>query len=262
MLTDVHIARLNSIFARENTSVEAIRAEFQDTLGKAITAGQEAVRVDETNYANWMALGKVYGAVTPLNIPGAYENAKRSLEQAVMLNPKGPLGYLYLARLELSGGTNADARTYITKALDLKANYAEASLLLAQIEINDGNVEGATRSLEQAALINPNDVGLFFRLGILKYSSGDYAGAIEALERSVALSHDYSNAKYFLGLSYAYLDRAEDAIRQFEDIERLNPDNGEVKKILENLRSDKDPLAGITLSQDSPVRREEAPIDE
>jgi len=259
-LADVELIRLGSILNREGASIEAIRTEFQDTLGKAIAAGQGAIQIDETNYLNWDSLGKVYSAVIPLNIPGAYESAKASLDRAIALSPQSPALVLSQARIELSRGNAKEARNYITSALALKSNYADALFLLAQIEINEGNTFGAIRSLEQAALLSPNDIGLFFRLGILNYSVGANQKAIDALERAIVLSPSYANAKYFLGLAYANIRRNDEAVKQFEDILVTNPGNEEVEKILENLKNGVSPLTGIESL--SSTERDGAPIGE
>ena len=56
-----------------------------------------------------MSLGRVYEAVVPLKIPGAYESARASYEQALTLNPRSPALFLTLARLEAAQGDNAKA---------------------------------------------------------------------------------------------------------------------------------------------------------
>ncbi|GAI09342.1 unnamed protein product, partial [marine sediment metagenome] len=65
------------------------------------------------------------------------------------------------------------------------------------------------------------------------------------LERAVELSPAYSNARYFLGLIYDRKGKTQEAIKQFEVIAGLNPENQEVKKILSNLKAGKPALEGI-----------------
>jgi tetratricopeptide (TPR) repeat protein len=67
------------------------------------------------------------------------------------------------------------------------------------------------------------------------------------------LKPDYSNAKYYLGLNYYYLNRVNDAILQFKDLVSLNPDNKEIKDILENLEDGYSPFAGMSKTQTSQV---------
>ncbi|MFC1720843.1 tetratricopeptide repeat protein [Patescibacteria group bacterium] len=260
-LSEIQIQRIIEVVSQGDTvSQDTIRAQFQTALGDAIAGAQEAVKIDETDYLNWLTLGKVYESVVPLGIEGAYENAISSYERSVSLNPQSPALLLSIARLELANQDVEAAREYIDKAIELKQNYTEAIFLLAQIEINEGNLNAAIASVEKASLIAPNDTGVFFQLGFLKYRDEDYKGAISALERSVILNPVYSNAKYFLGLSYDIVGREDEAIAQFEDILLLNPGNSEVEQILENLKAGRGALENTV--EPAPEDREEPPIEE
>ena len=53
---------------------------------------------------------------------------------------------------------------------------------------------------------------------------------------------NYANAQYYLGLSFARLSRWQEAQVQFEALRVTNPDNAEVKQILEALREEKTPF--------------------
>ena len=259
-LTEARIARLGVILSQKDVGQETLRAQFQEGLGAAISSARAAVDFDESSYANWLALGGVYEAVVPLKIDGAYENANAAYQEALKRNPHGPAIYVILARLELAKNDTEKAKEYLAAALQNKSNYTEALFLLSQIEASTGNIRGAISQTERASLIAPNDTGVFFQLGFLRYKNGDYDGAISALERAVLLNTVYANAKYFLGLSYAKVGRQGDAIAQFEGIATLNPDNGEVRNILNNLRSGNDPFADI--APPLPDDRKEPPIEE
>ena len=165
---------------------------------------------------------------------------------------------LVLARLEAARGNYDGANALIADALVLKPNYTDAVFLESQISVTRGDVPAAIASAEKAGILAPNDAVVFFQIGFLKYTNKDYRGAIEALERSVTLRNQYSNARYFLGLSYSKLGRVEEAIAQFEEIEKYNPDNAEVKLILSNLRQGKPPLTGAV----EPATRDELPVSE
>lgn len=259
-LSDISVARLLALQTETDVSPEELRARFQSYLTRGIEMGQTATEQDETQYQNWLARGRVYQAVVPLRIQGAYENALQSYTKAAEFNPNGPVVYLTLARLEADRGDLTQAREHLTEALRLKSNYTEAIFLLSQIEISEGNVNEAIRNIEAAAVLTQNNPVIFFQLGILKYNQFDNQGAIAALEMALALNNDYANARYFLGLAYDRVGRKDDAVRQFEDVERLNPDNEEVKKILENLRAGRRPFADIVPTP--PTIPDELPIEE
>ncbi|MBI4118258.1 MAG: tetratricopeptide repeat protein [Parcubacteria group bacterium] len=259
-LSEIRIGRLSTLLGRQDLSPDNARAEFQNILGSTIDAAQNAVRYDTTNYRNWLTLSRVYTAVVPLNVTGAYENAKAGLEQSRLYNPKSPELFLEEARLEAGRGDNDKARELIQQSLVLKNNYTDAIFLLAQMQIDEGNVKDAIRSVEQASIIDANNPGVFFRLGLLRYANKDYRGAASAFERAVTLLPDYANAQYYLGLSLDMIGESERAIAIFDGLTKTNPDNEDIKNILENLKDGRAPFAERKTA--SPAELDEPPIEE
>jgi tetratricopeptide (TPR) repeat protein len=262
-LAETEILKMQALFNTQGLSEDAARSEFQNILSAAINYASQAINYDPTNYANWVSLGGVYETIVPLKIDGAYEEALDAYKEALLRNPQNPAIHLLMARLEATMGSPDKAKEEIRQALTLKNNYTEAIFLLSQIEVSEGRLSQAIQSVEAAALISPNDPVVFFQLGLLRYNAEDYAGAASSLERAVTLNSFYSNAKYFLGLSYDKLGRRADARRQFEDIAALNPDNAEIKLILSNIKAGRALFAdALPPVDDSPEDRGELPIDE
>lgn len=264
-LTELSLIRMNTLLSQSQSAVsaESVRSGFQTLLGAALSYARQAVAQNPSNYQNLMTLGRVYEAVTPLNIEGAYESAKVAYEQALTKNPRSPAILLTLARLEVAKKDNAKARENIARALREKSNYTEAIFLLSQIEAAEGNIKAAISSVEAASIISPGDPSIFFQLGLLRFTDKDYRGASGAFERAVALSPTYANAKYFLGLSYEKLGRAADAITQFSDLQKANPDNAEIKLILSNLKAGRAPFSNAAPPvDDKPEKRKTLPVEE
>ena len=103
---------------------------------------------------------------------------------------------------------------------------------------------------------------MFFQLGFLHYNDRNWAEAIKAFESAVQLEPQYANAKYFLGLSYDRVGRENDAISQFENLVATNPDNQEVKFILENLKAGKAPFSNNPPVDSAPEKRDSPPVSE
>ena len=262
LLADVNVARLIALQTETELSDVELRVRFQTFLAGAIEHGQEATRIDPSNYQNWVTLGGVYASVVPLGLEGAYENALAMYERAVSLYPTNPSLSLLLARLELANNDSIRARELIAEALQLKTNYTEAIFLLSQIEIQEGNIDQAIQSVQAATVIEPNNPVVFFQLGLLHYNQQNNQESIQAFERAVGLNSLYSNARYFLGLTYDRVDRTNDAIEQFEKIEELNQDNEEVKSILVNLRAGRSPFSSDGEAVEPPEERDELPLEE
>lgn len=248
--SDLQLLQVNNILNDGSLPLEEQRTQFQSVFSGAVQSAQAATDVNPSNYQNWMTLGRVYGSVIPLQIEGAYENAKRSYDSALELNPHNPLIYLTLAQLEAGRGDLSAAKEHVQSALEEKSNYTEAIFLLSQIQIQEGNTDEAIASVEAAAFLDSNNAVIFFQLGLLRYNKGDDLGAIAALEQAVALNNVYANAMYFLGLSYFREGRNDEAIAQFEVIAELNLGNDEVKRIIENLKAGRNPFSTDPLDQD------------
>lgn len=263
LLTDVYIARLSTLSSQKNNPNEVLSKQFESVLQNAITSSKAAIDYDKTNYQNYVSAGRLYEFVIP--IEGAYKAAFDNYSSALSLNPNSPLINLMLAKLEVVNKDNVKAREYITKSLQLKNNYTDAVFLLAQIEIAEGNIKSAIKLVEAGSTLTFDNPVVFFQLGILKYSDRerDYKGAAEAFEKALSINSSYSNARYFLGLSYYNLGKKSEAIKQFEMVQALNQDNKEVELILKNLREGRAPFANAAPPiDDKPEKRKELPVKE
>lgn len=246
----LYLMRLNILLSNSDssTSADAVKNQFSTISNTALSAAQLAVSLDGKNYQNWLIMGDVWSALVPLKIDKSYENALSAYQRAGSYSPKNPYTYLQLAKLDFAKGDVAGAKENLIKALNLKRDYTDAYLFLAQLQVSEGDIKSAIDSVTIANVYSPNNPGLLFQLGALRYDDKDYQNAIDAFERAVALGPQYSNAKYLLGLSYYQVGRTADAVAQFVDLQKSNPDNQEVKNILINLQNGKAPLpkTGVT----------------
>ncbi len=264
-LADIYLARLQDLSALSpsENELEALRAQFQQYLSGAVASAQAATVANPTNYQNWLSLARVYESVVPLKIEGAYEQSLSTYERASSLNPTSPLIALSKARLEITKGNNVKAREYITESLKIKSNYTDAIFLLTQLEVSAGNTKKAIETAISGTLLAPTSPVVFFQLGLLQYNDKSFSKAVEALEQAVRLEPQYANARYFLGLSYDRLGKTANAIAEFEEIQKTNPDNAEVKSILENLRAGRSAFARVEPPlDDEPEKRPNPPVSE
>lgn len=262
-ISDIHLARLNNLSLQKNLSKEDLSEQFKSIIQSAIQASKDAIGYDNANYQNYLTAGRMYESIIPFE--GAYKLARDNYNAALVLNPESPLITLMLARLEIINKDNAKAREYIEKSILLKNNYTDAVFLLAQIEIAEGNIKNAIKLVEAGSVLDFDNPVVYFQLGILKYSDNekDYKGATEAFEKAISLNSSYSNARYFLGLSYYNLGKKSESIKQFELVQELNPDNKEVELILKNLKDGKAPFANaLPPVDDKPEKRKELPVKE
>lgn len=255
------LARIEKLLGTEGVAEETVRDQFPGFLSNAVANARAAIDIEPRDVRNWMALARVYQAVVPLNIEGAYDGAAAAYAEAEKRTPNNPGILLARANLERAKSDNTAALALIDQTLALKPNYTEAAFVRAQILIGEGKVKEAINAIEAATLFAQDDPYLYFQLGLLRYSTSENEGARAAFERAVALNPGYANARYFLGLTLARLDDRENAILQFEEVAKSNPDNEEVKNILANLRSGRSPFSGTSQAKDL-EDRDSLPVEE
>lgn len=249
----------------QDTSLPQAQAQaaFEVSLEQTIVAGGQAAILNPNDYRPYLILASVYDFLATLNVQGAYENAVAAYAEAGKRNPMNPGIPLSLARLEGARSNIVESRAQVGKALTLKPNYTDAILLVVQLDVAQNDIPSAIGAATAAAETAPGVAPIWFQLGLLYYAAGNATNAALALERAISIVPDYANAKYFLGLSYATLDRNEEALEQFQDLAKTNPDNAEVALILSNLQAGKAPFEGQTppVTPKSQVRPP-APIEE
>lgn len=230
---------------------------LDDSLGYALAA----IKLDPTNYYNYVSEARVASAGARLQIPNAYAEAVQAYNSAIALNPSNPSLYLSLAQLQAANNKLSDALQSVGGAIRVKGNYTDAVFLLSQIEDAMGNLPDAITAAQFAAGLNPQSPIVFFQLGLLEYENKNYQVAAQAFAQAIKLEPDYANAQYFLGLSYARLGNNAAAIAQFQSLTASNPDNQEVALILANLKAGKSPFNDAPASvATAPEKRSSLPI--
>lgn len=270
-------------FIQRAAGGENVQQDFQGQLALAIQSAERAAELNPHESVVWRTRGAFYEVLIPF-IPGSERPAFEGYRRASELDPKNPsiytdwgrAGLVYADRLLLlsnqSSGTEREnlvkARILILqeiekvleKAVAAKQDFATAHFLAAQTAIRLGNLQSAIRATENAKATAPFDIGVAFQLGLLYYQANDIDRSQIEFERAVSLDQNYSNARYFLGLIYDRKDDKPRAIEQFEKIRALNPDNQEVRRILQNLRGGTGALSGIVPPAEPPEKRREAPV--
>ncbi|MDP3729227.1 MAG: tetratricopeptide repeat protein [bacterium] len=284
LLTQAYMEKIKDLVARSLRG-ENVQQEFQGVMSTAIQNSQKAIQLYPVDSSVWRVQGSLYELVIPL-IQGAERFAFDSYKKASELEPANPVIWVELGRAGLvfadklvalgNQATDKDKeqinqlRTSVLqevtqafqKAVDLKADYAPAHFLLAQTALRQGNAGAAIKSAENAKLSAPFDIGVAFQLGLLYYQNNDLNRARAEFERTVTMNENYSNARYFLGIIYDRQGNQKKAIEQFEKVLELNPENAEVQKILSNLESNRDALAGIAPPGTPPEKRSSVPVEE
>ncbi|MEK7636709.1 MAG: hypothetical protein AAB362_03410 [Patescibacteria group bacterium] len=270
---------------KQNPSA-TVQADFQKEVENTVIAFQRSIQLNPIESFNYRTAGALYDNLISLFISGADQAAFAHYAKAIEFDPLNPLISVELARSYITAadvrqavlnrpGIARDRARELTSereqalqrasealgvSISLKRDFASAHFLLSQVALRQGKQGEAIKNLEEAAKSAPRDIGIIFQLGVMYYQNRQYGNAEEAFGYAVSLNSDYSNAKYFLGLLLDRRGEKEGAIKQFEEIAKLNLDNQEVKQILENLRAGRGALSNI--SPPEPQDRKDVPISE
>ncbi len=281
-MIQVRIERVRRLIARANAG-ENVQQEFQQEINRAQETIQTATSLHPEEFTLWRARGALYEVVIPF-IPGSERLSADSYRRAIDLSPFTPTTYVDFGRaalafaditaLRMNQASAQDRKVFevlrlealkeaertLTKAAEIKPDFAPAHFLLSQVAIRAGDLQSAIRSTENAKLSAPFDVGVAFQLGLLYYQANDLNRAQAEFERAVSINENYSNARYFLGLIYDRKGEKARAIGEFERVLALNPGNQEVIQILVNLREGRGALENIVPPAKPPEERREPPV--
>lgn len=243
-VTSINLSRAQLLLTNTTLSQDQLRTNFVGAYQNAYGAANDAIRYNDKSYQNYILRGGVSESIVGLGVQAvdgsgvgdAYQDAKSNYELAEKLNPLNPGIPLLLARLEATKKNFDVSKQYISQALALKPDFADAYLLLAQIQLGQNDTEGAISTLSAGSIVAP-DSNLFFTLGTLQYNQKNYREAVDSLEKAVILNPYFSNARYFLALSYHALGRDSDAVIQLEQIKILNPGNADIDSIISTLQN-------------------------
>jgi cytochrome c-type biogenesis protein CcmH/NrfG len=225
LLAEAGIVQMNQIASNNKLTPTQAQQQFQSTLTASVQAALTATKLGPSNYQNWVVLGNVYQTVVPLNIDGAYQNAKDAYQHAIALDPTDPTLPYVVAQLDIAQKDDADAQKDLIQAISLKSDYTQAIFLLSQLEVQEGKAADALQAAEAAAYFSPTDPTIQFQVGILRSANGDTPGAIQALSSAVQLNPSYANARYFLGVMYAISGQYPQALAQLQAVAALSTAN-------------------------------------
>jgi len=122
------------------------------------------------------------------------------------------LGTLYMKR-----GQNAEAKAAYERALQLKADYADANNSLGALMAQNGDVPGGIQRFRAALAAKPQFPDAMNNLGYALFQTGDPAAARALYEQALALQPEFPEALNNLGIFYGTqrdLDRAQEYFQQ------------------------------------------------
>ncbi|MCX5759652.1 MAG: tetratricopeptide repeat-containing serine protease family protein [Candidatus Hydrogenedentes bacterium] len=152
---------------------------------------------------------------------------------AVKLFPTFYEAWFNLATAYAAGGEYERALESLGRAEALKSNAVEVFRGKGRVLLKLRKYPEAIACLERAAILVPTDASAHNDLGEARRQAEDLAKAASAFETALKLDPAYGAARYNLGVTYAALGRAGDAIEQFQTYLRDAPDAPDAGKVRE-----------------------------
>jgi tetratricopeptide (TPR) repeat protein len=155
---------------------------------------------------------------------GQYSKAALQLTRAVALQPKSSEALYLLGQTDAEESRPLDALDALVRAHDVAPENTDVILLMAQVSMGQGYFQDAIPLLEKGLQIAPQRVDLRSALGESYFKSDQIEKAIDAFNQVIA-AQPSPRAYAFLGLSYTYLGRFDEAKKAFQNGLKLDPRN-------------------------------------
>jgi Tfp pilus assembly protein PilF len=176
---------------------------MQDREGEAIIHFQEAIRLDSNFIMAYCNLATAYAHLGRINDAAAY----------------------YRRVLAKETKRDKDAPSFL---------YAHTNLAL--IYVQEGSYDKATGECAAAVALNPSSADLHCSLADMYLKKGDLQKAKNEYLRAIELKHDFERALYNLAIVYTKMNAPDKALETWQKVLKINPDNTEVLRIVENLK--------------------------
>ncbi len=200
--TRIAIEKLATLLQESGVEGAEVDQELlRSALSNVLSHASRAIELDIKNPVNYIALGNISEQLMSIGIEGAVESALAAYRQAAVLDPHNPSIPFVIARVYGSLENKEQALSYLEASIQLKPNFEPA----------------------------------LYKYGVLKLMDGDTNAAIQALGLVIQINQNNANALYYLSLALAQENRIEESIIVMQRVSILNPDNQDVKNILEAL---------------------------
>jgi adenylate cyclase len=193
----------------------------------AIAEGERAIALDPNNSDSYVRQAEV------LSLSGKPEEASRLVEQAMRLNPRYPVLYLFNAGWAYTMvGRYAEAITALKTALLRNPDNLAASFWLAgsygwqwasQLSLDPQTLERGLEVAQRAVALNDSYWAAHWFLSFVYLHQQQYDHALVEIERAVALDSNEAGSYAFLAEVLSRVGRSEEALGAAEKALHLKP---------------------------------------
>ena len=152
---------------------------------------------------------------------GDYRAAAAAYESAVSSDPDFARGYIELGLSYYQLEEYGEAEGAFSKATGIHDDSC-AQCGLGMVFHAQGRNKEAEAALKKAQALNPGDTCAIYQMGRVYYDQERYSEAIEIFKKEVEI-RPTAKAYHYLGASYSYIDKWEEARDAYQAALRQNP---------------------------------------
>ena len=152
---------------------------------------------------------------------GDHQGAVQAYQQSINSDPNFARTYVELGMSYLNLEKYAEAEGAFKQATAIDDDSC-ARCGLGMVYHRQGRENEAVKTLKKGISLNPTDTCPYDQLGRMHYDLGQYAESIEAFRQEIKLQPS-SVAYHFLGNSYYFTGKLEDALSAYQEAARLTP---------------------------------------
>jgi tetratricopeptide (TPR) repeat protein len=158
-------------------------------------------------------------------LAGEYEAAETSAQNALLLNDENPKALAELGWTLTFLGDIFGAEEALVQALELNPDSVEANAYYSELLADQGDYEDAASYSRRAVELDSTSLVALRSRGYVLYFTGNYQEAALEFESAIEQNDRVSDLHLFLGLCYWSLSLFDAAIDEFNEADRLDPDN-------------------------------------
>lgn len=191
----------------------------------AVQKFQDAISIDPTNENLYVNLGYTYQSA------GDHFNAVKIFKKAIALDPSNLDAHnsLGVSLYQTGAQDRAMEEWQFVLSLDPGNSAAAANLAIARHPENVDEIVTATKAGKRPTLKKgPSSAAAYFIMGKQAFKSQDYGKSEEIFSQILETKPDSKFSYYFLGMSQAYLDKPQEAMKNLREylIQETYPPEG------------------------------------
>jgi len=150
-----------------------------------------------------------------------FEGARVTFDRYCQIRPADASGHFAFGMTLEALQRVGEARGEFEKSIELQPAQTESFFQLGRMELEAGDLRAAEAQFNRVLKRDPHHAGALAGMGRLKFEQKEYEQAVDLLEKAVAANAGLREAHYYLGMSYARVNRKDDSEKELAIASRL-----------------------------------------